>query len=134
MEMKLAHLAFTVSDMKKALDFYCGGLGCTHAFSLANPRDGKPWIEYLRVGTGQFIELFYAGDDFAPAQGGYMHLCIEVPDCEGFVKELESRGVKILTYPRKGTDGNTQAWTADPDGNRVEIMQISPESPQAKHW
>lgn len=134
MEMKLAHLAFTVSDMEKSIAFYCGGLGCTHAFSIADPQTGKPWIEYLRVGTGQFIELFYPGEGFAPCAGSYLHVCLEVADCEAFVKELESRGVPILIYPKKGNDHNTQAWVADPDGNRIELMQIDPTSPQAAHW
>lgn len=29
-------------------------------------------------------------------------------------------------------DKNWQAWIHDPDGNKVELMMIDPESPQAK--
>jgi lactoylglutathione lyase len=28
-------------------------------------------------------------------------------------------------------DHNWQAWIDDPDGNAIELMQISPDSPQA---
>lgn len=134
MEMKIAHLAFTVSDMEKSLDYYINGLGCTHAFSLANPQTGEKWIEYLRVGEGQFIELFYAKPGFEPKNSGYLHLCIEVPDCVAFVKELEARGVKIRVQPKQGSDHNIQAWTDDPDGYPIELMQISPDSPQKANW
>lgn len=128
MKMKIGHLAFVVADMKKAFDFYIGGLGMTHAFSLE--REGKPWIEYLRLGDGQFIELFYAGENYQPNPGSYLHLCIEVDDCEAAVKEAAERGIEILTPPRQGSDNNIQAWIRDPDGNRIELMQISPDSPQ----
>ena len=29
-------------------------------------------------------------------------------------------------------DGNWQCWTHDPDGNKIELMQISENSPQMK--
>jgi len=126
----LGHLAFTVSDMEKSKDFYVNGLGFVHAFTLKDG-DGNPWIEYFKVTDGQFIELFYAKDGFEPKNGSYQHLCLEVDDCEATAKELEKRGLTLIHQPRQGMDGNTQAWVADPDGNRIELMQISPTSPQA---
>ena len=57
----LAHVAFHVTDMQKSLDFYCGVLGLTKAFELHDD-EGQPWIVYLKVCKGQFIELFYNGE------------------------------------------------------------------------
>ena len=31
-----------------------------------------------------------------------------------------------------GADGNWQAWIEDPDGHRIELMQMMPDSLQAK--
>ena len=31
-----------------------------------------------------------------------------------------------------GLDRNRQCWIEDPDGNRIEFMQMSPESMQAE--
>jgi hypothetical protein len=31
-----------------------------------------------------------------------------------------------------GLDGNWQAWVKDPDGNEIELMQLSEDSPQRK--
>jgi lactoylglutathione lyase len=39
--------------------------------------------------------------------------------------------VEIDVEPKTGADNNTQAWIHDPDGNKIELMQISPDSPQA---
>ena len=31
-----------------------------------------------------------------------------------------------------GADGNLQAWIEDPDGNRIELMQMDPNNMQSK--
>jgi len=33
--------------------------------------------------------------------------------------------------PAKGIDNNYQYWITDPDGNRIELMQIMDASPHA---
>ena len=126
----IAHTAYAVGDMKKSLEFYVGKLGFTHAFSLTR-EDGTPWIEYLNVAPGQFIELFYA-DKPLGKNSTYRHLCLRVEDCAAAAVELAANGVEIDVQPKQGTDKNIQCWIHDPDGNPVEIMQIAPESPQAK--
>jgi len=78
------------------------------------------------------VALAVTAPGFAPGNKSYMHLCLEVDDCFAAAKELEARGLDIWAKPKVGTDHNVQCWTRDPDGNLIEIMQISPESPQAK--
>ena len=36
----------------------------------------------------------------------------------------------FIREPKLGLDHNLQAWIKDPDGNAIELMQITPESPQ----
>ena len=126
----IGHTAYTVKDMKAAMRFYCDGLGFAHAFTLYDEA-GNPWIEYLKVAPGEFVELFYAkeGQTFTMA-GSYSHLCLKVDDCIGFAKLLEERGVALDKQPKKGKDGNIQAWVVDPDGNRIELMQMDSQSKQ----
>ncbi len=130
MKCGIGHLAYRTQDMPATLAFYVGKLGFSHAFSLAD-QDGNPWIEYLMAGDGRFIEFFYAGADFVPGNA-YMHLCLEVEDCAAAVAELEAAGVEIMRPVSMGSDGNYQAWVKDPDGREIELMQLSPDSPQAK--
>ena len=33
---------------------------------------------------------------------------------------------------KEGLHKNLQAWITDPDGNKIELMQMSPESPQSR--
>lgn len=124
----LAHAAFHVADMPQSLRFYCEGLGLTEAFELHNEK-GEPWIRYLRVTPGQFIELFYATPQSAE-NISYAHLCLEVTDIHEAVHRLTEGGFPVDAEPKRGADLNWQAWTHDPDGNRIELMQYHPDCPQ----
>lgn len=127
----IGHAAYFVADMDQALAFYCGKLGFTEAFELRHPETGAPWIRYIKVAPGQFIELFYdrTGEN---ASGSYSHLCLTVDDIQEAAARLREKGVPLDTPPNRGGDGNWQCWTHDPDGNRIEFMQIMPDSLQSR--
>ena len=130
----IAHLAVNAKDMKKSLDFYTRVLGFTKAFSLEHPQTGEPWIEYLQAGN-QFIELFYNGTEdnvWRSSLRGFNHLCLQVDDIHSTVNMIEKSGYAMDRKVTEGRDKNLQAWLTDPDGIRIELMQISPESPQGK--
>jgi lactoylglutathione lyase len=128
--------------MPKTLDFYCDKLGLREIRTVE--RDGKPWLTHLAVKDssngkegfdGQEIQLFWGGTRTRPntwqSYGG-MHLCLACDDVPNMVEDLRRRGVTIDIETKVGGDKNTQAWVHDPDGNRIELMQIHPDSPQAR--
>ncbi|MEC0368440.1 VOC family protein [Paenibacillus chibensis] len=131
---RIGHLAFDVADMEQSLNFYCGVLGFTKAFSIEDDQ-GNPWIEYIKVAEGQFIELFYGGQN-KPQQAlrpiGFSHLCLEVDSIEAIASHLKQSGVTLDVEPKQGKDHNWQCWAKDPDGNRIEFMELHPDSPQMK--
>jgi lactoylglutathione lyase len=131
----IAHLAITVKDMKKSLDFYTRILGFKKAFEIPEPQTGAPWIEYLYIGNRQFIELFYNGSKDNPWSGelrGFNHLCLEVDDIHAVAEWLKKEGAEVTDGPKQGCDHNWQAWIKDPDGVRIELMQIDGQSPHRK--
>jgi lactoylglutathione lyase len=131
----IAHIAITVTDMKKSLDFYTRVLGFRKAFSFSNPKTGEPWIEYIYMGDGQFVELFYGGIKDNPWSGelrGFNHICLQVDDIHSVVEHVKKEGVEITDELKQGLDGNWQAWIKDPDGIRIEFMQIDERSPHYK--
>jgi len=132
----MAHTAITVEDMEKSLHFYTQALGFEQAFEIANPEDGSPWIVYLKVAPAQFVELFYGGTTPNPWDSsliGFNHLCFEVDDIHASTQKIIDAGYTMDTMPKMGVDSNWQAWVKDPNGIRVELMKISPESPHAKY-
>lgn len=129
----LGHVAFFISDLERSLDFYCNKLGFREAFRLDREGTPSPWIVYLQIAPGHFIELFPGGQGENPKRGsyvGYNHFCLLVDDLRATLQELAARGVEITGEPKQGLDHNWQYWLTDPDGNAIELMQIMPESPQ----
>lgn len=132
----IAHNAVTVRDMQESLRFYTEALGFTKAFELNHPDTGEPWIVYLHICGGQFLELFYGGKEDNPwhdDQIGFNHFCFEVDDIFGTVERIRNAGCLMDIEPCQGCDGNWQAWVTDPNGVRIELMKIMPESPQARY-
>ena len=131
----IAHAAFNVSDMERALRFYRETFGFEKAFELKHPETGEPWIVYVHAGGNQFIELFYGGvnpQKYQDQNIGYSHLCLEVEDIHETAERIVKAGAPLDSGVRQGCDGNWQCWTHDPDGNRIELMQMSEDSLQCR--
>lgn len=127
----LGHAAFTAYDLERSLEFYAR-LGIREAFRLHHP-DGRLMLVYLHVAGDRFIEVFPGGPAPDPGRkGSFMHLCLVCDDLHATVEQLRRSGIPIDREPSLGLDHNWQAWTHDPDGNAIELMQLSPESPQRK--
>ncbi len=131
----VTHVAINVKDMEATLKFYKDTLGFLKIFELSNPQTGKPWIVYVQICKGQFLELFY---DCEPrtakdADIGFTHLCFSVDDLEAAVKHITDMGYTLEIPLCKGCDNNLQAWIRDPNGVRIELMQVMPESPHAAY-
>jgi catechol 2,3-dioxygenase-like lactoylglutathione lyase family enzyme len=126
----LGHINLKVNDLQASIDFY-QKLGFPEFLRLTN-EEGSPWIVYLKVTDAFYIELgpgghgSRAGDTEAT---GLNHLCLTTPDIEMTVAELDKAGVPLaapLDPKRRGLDRNRGCWIADPDGNRIEIMEMAP--------
>jgi len=127
----LSHICFVSRDLDAAVAFYVS-IGGRHAFDFT--RDGGDrYGAYLHLGGRTFVEIFAAGDDAGEPgdEKRYRHLCLEVDGMEATVDELRSRGLEVGEVKR-GSDGNLQAWLADPDGNRIELMELAPDGLQMK--
>jgi glyoxylase I family protein len=125
----IAHACFTVSDLERSIAFYRDGLGLTPAFDFTD-ENGRRFGLYLHAGGRNFVELFQ-GQLGERAEGqSFRHICLEVDDIEATVAELRGRGVEV-SDPKLGKDQSWQAWITDPDGNRFELHQYTPESWQA---
>lgn len=130
----IGHVAYVVKDLEESLHFYCDILGFEELFTMKDDQ-GDPVLTYLKVQRNQFIELFPAqkGDKKQSARIGYGHLCLEVEDINEIARVMKEKGIKMDVEPKKGNDGNFQCWIHDPDGNRIEFMQMMPDSLQMKN-
>lgn len=134
---RLAHLCLITNDLDRLVTFYRNALGLTVKFRFA-AADGAIFGAYVEVGDSTFIEFFdqhlsakqWGGNlDSLAAGNRYGHLCLEVTGLADFRATLLARGVSVGEI-RGGMDSSLQAWLADPDGNRIELMEYTHRSAQ----
>lgn len=156
----IGHISFQAKDMDAMLDFYCGALGMQKQFVLTVgdlaeswreqygekvPADSlayletlggdmdRPWIVYLKLADGQFIELFYdMGEGFRTiadrrANVGYFKFNYETADAEALRDRLAAAGVTIAEDIHTTVDGSREFTVHDPDGNEVQFTQYAPD-------
>jgi len=128
----LMHAAIRVADVERAVGFYVGKLGLQEMFRQYYD-SGDLWLVYLRITDGQYLEIFpnatgqTCADFYA---NGLNHICLTVSDIAAFIAEMERLDVPLWRQRKTGGDRNEQAWICDPDGNRIEVMEMVPHSKQ----
>jgi lactoylglutathione lyase len=130
----LGHIAIKVTDLNRSLDFYINKLGFPEMLRLHND-DGSTWLVYLRITDDQYLEVFPGAEtDRAPGwnTNGMNHMCLIVDDIEVVLAQIEAAGLSLLLPLKTAIDGNRQAWLEDPDGNRIELMEMAADSLQFK--
>jgi lactoylglutathione lyase len=124
----LSHVALDVSDLEASLEFYVGKLGFEEMFRL----EARGWLLVnLRISDAQHLELFVPpAGSAAPAHNhaGAHHICLEVDDIAAAIAAFNAKGGELARPRSVGRDHNEQAWISDPDGNRIEFMQMDPNS------
>ena len=125
--VNLGHIAIKVKDLDVSLDYYINKLGFPEMLRLHHD-DGSVWLVYLRITDDQYLEIFPgAENDRAPGwnANGANHMCWTIDDLDACVADLKSKGITMMAEIKAGADGNRQAWLEDPDGNRIELMEMA---------
>lgn len=121
----LAHVCFYVRSIDASLAFYRDALGLPVSFHFPDAPDQRPGL-YLHTGDRTFIELFEGDHEADEQKHSYRHFCFEVDDLHAAVATLRARGIEV-TDPARGKDRTWLCWLIDPDGNRVQLQQYTPE-------
>jgi glyoxylase I family protein len=129
----LDHVVLRVADIDRAMDFYCGVLGCTverrlEDIGLYQLRAGAAIIDLVPLES----ELGRLGGAGAGAEGRNMdHFAIRIePFDEAPLRaHLEAHGINAgEVKSRYGAEGDGLSfYIEDPDGNTVELK--GPPSP-----
>lgn len=130
----IGHVAYRVADIDRTLDFYVRILGLRELTRL-NKEDGSLWLIYVWAGNGTILEFFPGGSDplvLGPTSQGYAHISLAVDDLAAFVRDARVRGLAAEGEPKRGADGNLGFWVTDPDGTRIELMELAPDGLQRR--
>lgn len=130
----IGHLALKVHDLDASLRFWRDQVGFKEMHRLKRD-NGETWLVYLRITDEQYLELFPgAATETSPGEeaNGVLHICLDIIDLDEEIERLQKAGVKIVSPIKGGIDNNRGAWIHDPDGNRIELMEMHPNSIQYK--
>ncbi len=130
----LSHVAIRTRDIEESVRYYTQVLGFREAFRMRR-EDGSTATVYVIITPGQYLELFDRGEREA-ADGddviGMRHICLMTKDIEASCREVQSRGGPVDSEIYRGKSQCLMFWTHDPDGTRIEMMEMPPESLQAR--
>lgn len=123
-------MALWTRDLELMRDFYVSSLGGESSALYENARTGFRSY-FVSFGDGARLELMSrpvppAAGPPAESDVGYAHVAFRLGSREAVdaaVARLESRGVAIVGRPRVTGDGYYEAVIADPEGNKVELVE-----------
>jgi len=148
MLLGLHHVAICTPDADRLIGFYRDRLG----LSVAVDQSWEPGVDLadtvlglagtsgrqvlLKIGNA-YLELFEfrspagraADPDRRVCDHGYTHLCIDVDDLDSTYERLLAAGVRFTSPPQDLLPGVRTCYSRDPDGNVVEIQELSAGSP-----
>lgn len=142
----LGHVALKVVDVDRSMNFYNKVLELPEMLRLHHD-DGSLFLIYLRITDSEYLEIFPGGEgDRAPGLNavGTHHFCLSVDKLEPMLERVVANGGQLFAWQDgalkptdkpvigDGLDGNRQAWLEDPDGNRIELMEMADDCLQYK--
>lgn len=135
---RIDHVAIVVRDLEAALRFYRDTLGITPSRVLDFPSENVK-IAFLPMGApgGSEIELL---EPLSAESGvaryldkrgeGLHHVCLEVPDIEAALRELQADGVPVLdARPRPTAEG--RGVFIHPKGASGVLLELVERADQA---
>jgi catechol 2,3-dioxygenase-like lactoylglutathione lyase family enzyme len=140
----LSHIGLCVSDVDRATAFYVDGLGFEVTADHAVGAEFGPLMEVdspdlrsrfiardgMSIELLQFVEPGHLGDGTRREVNrlGFTHMCLNVTDVDAVADRIVAAGGTVLdgTWTRlpMGDAELRFVYCTDPDGTRIELMQL----------
>lgn len=122
--MRTLHFGLRVADLARSLAFYTA-LGYEVVGRVPDTPLGE--LTMLKLPDDEFITIELVASLSKPdgtAVSALSHVVVQVESMDAIVADLASRGInaEAPTSPDGSGDFLT-TWIADPDGNRIELVQ-----------
>ena len=133
--MQLLHTMLRVGDLERSLSFYTEVLGMRLLRRKDYP-EGRFTLAFVGYGEERdhtVLELTHNWDIGAyEIGGGYGHIAIGVNDIVSTCQAIAEKGGRVVRPPGPMKHGSTViAFVEDPDGYRVELIQLATLIPPA---
>ncbi len=124
----LNHVGINVPDIPEAIRYYTDKMGYREAFRITG-KDGAPTLVYMYISKNTFLELQQAT---AERPAGVSHYGLVVDNAAAAVASFRARGTTVTDAVKSANSGATLANITDPYMGRVELLELTPDSMQAK--
>jgi catechol 2,3-dioxygenase-like lactoylglutathione lyase family enzyme len=125
---RINHVGIRAKDYQQSVDFYTKILGFKLAYKFPSP-DGSPTTTELQVNKDTFVELA------PPAAGqpaGLTHFAVYTDDAAATVAQFRQAGATVDDAVLRTNTGAKVSGVMDPNGIRIEILELPAESPMRK--
>ena len=119
----LNHVALSVPDLDKAVEYYTKTMGFPEAFRLTNA-SGQVQLVYVQISQNTFIELQPANAQRPP---GINHFGVHVENMAAATAMFKQRGANVGETNVSGTKA-ILSNVVDPNGVRMELAELPAES------
>ena len=121
------HVGIAFDDLDAAVEYYTETLGYPEAFRIENDA-GELALVYVQVSQGTFVELQPTNENRGP---GINHFGVVVDDMDAAIGMWQDRGVEVQDARSSSTNA-ILSNVFDPNGNRMELLELPPESEHAQ--
>jgi catechol 2,3-dioxygenase-like lactoylglutathione lyase family enzyme len=119
----VSHLAVYSADMAKSEVFYTKNLGAVKGDDPENPKGVRYYFN-----PRQFVEVLPLPQGYASVNR-MDHAAFNTADAEGMRTYLATNHIKVPRHVTKGSDGSKWFEVNDPEGNRIEFVQLPDKLP-----
>jgi len=123
----LNHVGISVPNLDQAVTYYTKTMGFPEAFRNLDDK-GKPTLVYVQISKNTFLELLPASPDRPP---GLNHFGVVVDKMTDATTMFKQRGANVAEIRLSGTKAILSNVT-DPNGVRMELLELPPESSHRK--
>ncbi len=130
---KLHHFGFVVADIEAGMAGFVRSLAGEWDGRIYEDSIQKVRVAFLATGSDDpHIELVQPNVEASPVSrflrekgGGFHHVCYEVADLEGHMREMKARGALIVNRPKPAVafGGRRIAWMLTAEGMLVELLE-----------
>lgn len=127
--MQIEHIALWTDDLERARRFYETYFSARAGERYHNPRNGF-CSYFLSFATGARLELMQMpgipanANDVDRQATGLIHFAASLgdePAVDALTGRLQRDGYRVVSAPRRTSDGYYESCVLDPDGNRIEL-------------
>lgn len=128
---RVMHTMIRVTELDRSIQFY-GLLGMRQLRRLEFP-EGRFSIAMMGYGSEEdssVLELTHNWDVHSYEIGtGFGHIALATTNVYELCTGLAAHGIKIVRSPGPMRGGPTLAFIEDPDGYRIELVEVSADHP-----